>query len=110
MNIVPAIGATALGIVIGWLVRYFIRRFDKFGPPVFGSVISIILGGAAIKFLEADRSVWWFYPIGLLLGFVIYQIIATVHTSGGGTGGTGKSSPPKLSVKSEPKYMGRKWW
>lgn len=97
MNLVPAIGATALGIAIGWLVRYFIRRFDKFGPKVVGSAISIILGGAAIKFLEADKSVWWFYPIGLLLGFAIYQIIAIVHTSGvtGQAGNTSKSSLPK---------------
>ena len=74
---VPAIGSTCLGIVIGFLVRYFIRRFNNFGSAALGSVITIILGGAVIKFIEADRSVWWFYPIGLFLGFVAYQIIAT---------------------------------
>jgi uncharacterized membrane protein YfcA len=90
MNI-PAIGATCLGIVIGWLVRYFIRRFRTFGPMVMGSVISIILGGAVIKFLEADKSVWWYYPIGLFLGFVIYHVLVIVHTRPPRDGG----SPPK---------------
>lgn len=72
---IPAIGATALGIVVGWLVRYFIRRFTTWTPSILGSVITITLGGAAIKFLDNDKTVLWFYPIGLLIGFVIYQII-----------------------------------
>jgi hypothetical protein len=74
---VSEIGSTSLGVVIGFLVRYFIRRFNSFSASVLSSVITIILGGAVIKFIEADKTVWWFYPIGLLLGFVAYQIIAT---------------------------------
>lgn len=76
MDIISAIGATALGIVVGWLVRYFIRRFESFTPKALGSVVSIIAGGAIISFLKTDMSVWWFYPIGLLIGFIVYTIIA----------------------------------
>jgi uncharacterized membrane protein len=103
MNIVAAIGATCLGVVIGWLVRYFIRRFEKFGPAVLGAVVSVVLGGAVVKFLEADKSVWWFYPIGLLIGFVIYQIIVWLDSPSGG----GKA--PNWTIKSNPKYMGKRW-
>jgi len=99
MSFVPALGATCLGIVIGWLVRYFIRRFDKFGPMVLGSLVSIIFGGAVIKFLEADRSVWWFYPIGLLLGFVIYHVVAVLHDSQSNTSG---AKPPRPPDKRDP--------
>lgn len=102
-NIVPAVGSTSLGVVMGFLVRYFIRRFDTFAPGVLSSVISIVLGGAVIKFLGADKNVWWFYPIGLLLGFVAYQIIATVHTSGGSRGGAIDVS--KIFNKNDPRYM-----
>jgi len=101
-NIVPAIGSTSLGIVIGWLVRYFIRRFDKFGPAVLGSVISILLGGAVIKFLEVDKSVWWFYPIGLLAGFIIYQIIVMVTVFGGGSK---PASPPRFDDPHDPRFI-----
>ncbi|MBI4521938.1 MAG: hypothetical protein HY701_13960 [Gemmatimonadetes bacterium] len=76
MSNVPAVGAFALGIVIGWLVRYFVRRFSTFTPQVLGTVVSIMLGGAVVKFLEADKVVWWFYPIGLLAGFIIYTALA----------------------------------
>ena len=76
MNALGAIGATCLGVVIGWLTRYFIQRFNRFTPMHLSSVVSIILGSAVMAFLGADKSVWWFYPIGLLLGFVLYSAIA----------------------------------
>lgn len=76
MSIVAAIGSLSLGIVVGWLVRYFIRRFKSFTPKALGSVVSLIVGGAITSFLEADKSVWWFYPIGLLVGFAAYTVIA----------------------------------
>ena len=104
MSYIPAIGATCLGAVVGWLVRYFIRRFDKFGPAALGSVISIVLGGAVIKFLEADRSVWWFYPIGLVVGMGIYQLIVSFG-SGGGGGGSGPSMPSGWGGKDNPKFF-----
>jgi hypothetical protein len=78
MNI-PAIGATCLGIVIGWLIRYFLFRFENFNPKVLGSTISLIAGGVVISFLQSntpDKTVVWFYPIGVLGGFIIYTISA----------------------------------
>jgi hypothetical protein len=111
MSYTAATGATCLGAVIGWLVRYFIRRFDRFGPAALGSVISIILGGAAVKFLEADRSVWWFYPIGLFVGFVIYQLIVSFDGRGGGGGGQSGGGNPlgplNWDIKSNPRWFGR---
>ena len=75
MNVVEAIGATCLGIVIGWLLRYFIRRFEKFNAAVFGSIVSIIAGGVVVAFLGADQEARWFYPIGLLVGCVVYSLL-----------------------------------
>jgi len=72
-----------------------------------------MVGGAVIKFLEADRSTWWFYPIGLLIGFIAYQIVATVHTSGDGVAMSApklsKQDPPKFS-KQDPRFVTGKWW
>ena len=94
-NIVPALGSTSLGIVIGWLIRYFIRRFKKFTPSILSSVISLAFGGVAIKFLDADRTVVWFYPIGVLLGFVAYHIIATSNIKQEATFAKPLAHPPK---------------
>jgi len=73
-SIIPAIGSTSLGIVVGFLVRYFIRRFSKCTPAALGSIISIAVGVTAVKFLAETPTVWWFYPIGLLIGFALYFI------------------------------------
>ena|ERR1035437_1004493 len=79
MSLVSALGATSLGIVVGWLVRYFIRRFEKFTPAALTTVIGVVAGGAAVKFLSVDLTVCWFYPIGLLVGFVVYHITAEIE-------------------------------
>jgi hypothetical protein len=85
-----------------------------------GTIISIIAGGAVIKFLEAERSVWWFYPIGLLAGFAIYTVLAlwALGTPSSNTrypdssskrkssNGTGKS--PYEGVLFEPPKINRK--
>ncbi len=76
MSLVPAVGAMCLGIVIGWLTRYFVFRFNSFKPMTLTAVISAIVGGTVVGFLGADKSVWWFYPIGLLIGFVVYAVVA----------------------------------
>jgi hypothetical protein len=104
MTYIPAVGATCCGIVIGWLVRYFIRRFNTFGPMVLGSLISIVLGGTVIKFLDADKRVWWFYPIGLLGGFVIYHLVAVIHDMAS-TPGTGSGGTVKIPGKGDPYRM-----
>ena len=76
MELLPAIGATCLGIVIGWLVRYFLKRFKNYTPQILGSLISILFGGAILFFLEKGKDAIWFYPIGLLIGFIVYSMVA----------------------------------
>jgi hypothetical protein len=89
-NTIPIIGSLSLGIVIGWLVRYFIRRFRTFTPTVLGSVISLLFGGVAIKLLGGDKTVFWCYPIGVLVGFISYSAVAIIAI-GSQAKGKGKS-------------------
>jgi hypothetical protein len=58
----PVLGVTCLGIIMGWLVRYFIRRLKKFGPFILGMIVAVILGsGYAIKFLGGvSQTIWWY--------------------------------------------------
>jgi uncharacterized membrane protein YfcA len=106
MSIVPALGSLSLGVVVGLLVRYFIRRFKTFGPAALGSVISIIVGGAVIKFLEADTTVFWFYPIGLLAGFLIYFALAIWESKQPERPGGLTISPPKTDTDDRGKGGG----
>lgn len=75
--LVPMIGATCLGIVMGWLVRYFLERFTQFNIRILTSVVSVLCGGAVIKmFPDPFQYAGWFYPVGLLVGVLAYPLIA----------------------------------
>jgi NhaP-type Na+/H+ or K+/H+ antiporter len=76
MNIIEAVGATCLGIVIGWIISYFLRRYQEFTPKTLGTTISLIAGGVVVKFLQVSPAVWWFYPIGLLIGLSAHTYLA----------------------------------
>jgi hypothetical protein len=76
---IESIGSTCLGIVVGWLVRYFLFRFKEFNVQVLGSTLSLIAGGVVIglfNMIDPSKTVIWFYPIGVLIGITVYSIIA----------------------------------
>lgn len=78
MNIVEPLGAISLGIVIGWLVSYFVRRYEDFTPQTLGATVPLIVGGIIVKFLERSSSAIWFYPIGVLIGFALNIFLAYI--------------------------------
>jgi hypothetical protein len=105
---IVSIGVTCLGVVIGWLVRYFIRRFKTFGPGALSSVVSILLGGTVAKFLTVDKTTIWFYPVGLLVGFVAYQVIGMILLRGSSLAAT--SLRNGLMYIPPERYMFWRWW
>lgn len=73
----PVAGSMCLGVVIGWLIRYFLARFTEFNVRIFTSIVSVLCGGAIIKmFPDPYQYAGWFYPIGLLLGVILYPLIS----------------------------------
>ncbi|MCP4710459.1 MAG: hypothetical protein GY869_17695 [Planctomycetes bacterium] len=104
--IIAAIGATCLGAIVGWLVRYFISRLEKYTHQGLSAIVGVLLGTGVIKFLDQNPDVVWFYPIGLVVGFAVYHFTAAYYISkdqkdqkdqknddnkpeGGGSGGGG---------------------
>jgi hypothetical protein len=73
----PVVGSICLGIVLGWLTRYFLARFQQFNVKIFSSVVSVICGGVVIRmFPDPYHYAGWFYPVGLLLGILLYPLIS----------------------------------
>jgi NhaP-type Na+/H+ or K+/H+ antiporter len=72
-EVVNAIGTLSLGAYVGWMGRYFIRRFKTFTPTVLGSLLSVMLGAVIIKFMSGNPDLWGYYPIGLMIGFLFYH-------------------------------------
>ena len=76
MPIGPTLGAACLGIVLGWLVRYFLDRIEKLNMKMFASLVSVLCGGVVFKmFPDPFGYAGWFYPMGLLVGILLYPLL-----------------------------------
>jgi hypothetical protein len=56
--LIPLIGSVCLGTVIGWLIRYFIRRFRAFTPKVFGALLTALFG---VSFWDCSTTIQPFF-------------------------------------------------
>ena len=79
MVLIIVSGALCLGIVIGWLVRYFLNRLREYTVQSLASIVTILVGGTITKFLDSDPFSLGtrVYPIGLLIGILVYPLIAS---------------------------------
>lgn len=74
------IAPLSVGAVVGWLIFYFIRRYNKFTPSMLVATIAAILGGDGIsslalmgeRFGSRDFHLW--YLAGVAAGFFVYGI------------------------------------
>lgn len=89
---VQAVGVFCLGLFIGYLCWYFVVRIGKgqVTADTFAAVVGVLAGGVVITllkdFLSSKPDAWW-YPIGLVSGFVLYVAASYFNkrTPGGGT-------------------------
>lgn len=81
MNILEILGSSSSGIVVGWLVSYFVRRYKDFNPTVLGTTVTLIFGEAVFTFLKGSSLGMWCYPIGLLIGFSLNIFLAYITGS-----------------------------
>jgi hypothetical protein len=72
----PGIGALALGVFVGFLSFFMIKKSTTFTPFVLGEWLAVILGGVVIDFigdkLANTPSTFGQYCTGLAIGLVLY--------------------------------------
>jgi hypothetical protein len=101
---VPSIGSLALGIFMGYLAWYFIKRLDSYTTGGLTAVVGILVGGVVVTFLDwtppaaatgasgptpaGDLIHRWWYPIGLVVGFLIWYVAEWIRIK----------SPPSLNL------------
>jgi len=66
-----AIGALVLGMVLGYLAHYMVRRDQQAGVGELAVVIAALLGAAVFKVITGQDQTSW-YLIGLGVGFFLY--------------------------------------
>ena len=80
MDWLVASGTISLGLLIGALVGWFVNESKIMNDRVLGTAISILSGAGVLGLLSGSRSStreYWFYPVGLLVGFVVVTVIET---------------------------------
>lgn len=68
-----AIGALVLGIVIGYLTHYLVRRDQEAGVGDLAVIIGAVLGATVFKVITGQDQTSW-YLIGLGVGFFLYWL------------------------------------
>lgn len=68
-----ALGITALGVFLGYMTWYFVTRVTDKPIDSFAAVSAVLFGGVVLSFIggATTESRWW-YPIGLVLEWLIY--------------------------------------
>jgi peptidoglycan/LPS O-acetylase OafA/YrhL len=76
MDWVIIVGCLALGALIGGLVCHFVVGVREFGLRELSGAVSILSGAGVIAIFHfigggGNFREYWFYPVGLLLGFIV---------------------------------------
>jgi hypothetical protein len=77
MFAVPGTGAFCLGFFVGYLAWYFVVRLRSYGPGPLMGIIAAVAGTVVMAFIQADevgRGARWWYPIGLMAGWVLFSV------------------------------------
>lgn len=64
------LGVLCLGGFVGYLVGYTWVKDKKPTPKTVGATIAAALSGAPLAFLDGIGDERWFYPVGLVVGFI----------------------------------------
>jgi hypothetical protein len=69
------IGIISTGIVVMAIIIFFLPRLQLYTLEGLGALVTIIFGGVVVKFItdRSDKGYAWNYPIGLLLGIVLFK-------------------------------------
>jgi hypothetical protein len=78
--LISEIGSFSMGFLVIWIAFYFFNRSQTFTAAEFGEFIAVFFGGTILNIYttqlsEATRFVFWFYPIGLVIGMFAYHFI-----------------------------------
>ena len=69
------VGLIALGVFMGYMAWYFATRVKENWMTSFAAVAGVLFGGVVLTFLGgASSDNRWWYPIGLVIGWLIYAI------------------------------------
>lgn len=74
---VETVGAVVLGVVIGFLAHYLIRKDPEPGIEDLAAIVGVVLGSVVFNVITGQDQTSW-YLIGLGVGFLLYWLALLV--------------------------------
>lgn len=75
------LGVTCVGIFVGYLCMFFVARFKNHSVKQFVAIIVALFSGTVMSFLVANigdndeySTTIWRYPIGLVIGLILWML------------------------------------
>ncbi|KRQ09156.1 hypothetical protein [Bradyrhizobium manausense] len=73
------LGALWLGVFLGTLVGFYVQEADEWGPRALTTSIWVVAGSSTLVLLQflnpsAGLREIWFYPLGIVGGFIVGTI------------------------------------
>jgi hypothetical protein len=82
---INAVGPICIGMVVGWMLYFFMRMYRLFSPKTLAATLTAIAGGPVLTFLEkltggnnASPNIGLYYFLGVAIGFFAYAIYAGI--------------------------------
>ena len=76
-------GPTSVGAVVGWMLYFFMRKYQLFSPKTLAATLGALAGGPVLTVLErwasggdAKLGLWYFLGVGI--GFFAYALYAGI--------------------------------
>jgi hypothetical protein len=111
---VSGLGPMLLGMVVGWLLYYFIRQYRVFSPQTLSTTIAAFLGGIIVRYFSQspEGAILAFYSLGVGIGFFLYaaylgfllnllydeKIDWEMYNFAAGSGGVGESDSRRAAI------------
>jgi len=78
--LISEIGSFCMGFIVIWIAFFFFNRSQTFSATEFGEFIAVFFGGTVLNIYttqlsDQTRFIFWFYPIGLVIGMFAYHFI-----------------------------------
>jgi hypothetical protein len=77
------LGPTWVGAAVGWMLYYFMRKYEVFSPRTLAATLAALAGGPVLTVLERwaaigkpELGLWYFLGVGI--GFFAYALYAGV--------------------------------
>ena len=88
------LGNLSLGVFLGYMAWYFLSRNASKSIDGLASVAGVIFGAATLQVLSADAGLHWLYPVGLVIGWILWIVVRKVGGEPYGIAMT-REAPPR---------------